>query len=290
MKYMKLMMDLGLLRRLCFWFGAMCLLQTGLSQSQVANAQKPFRVPLDYVAMSPVFNQENIQATQDSGLLVFQSLSKLPHWRKFRRTRLKTVAFKRWVGFKDTSLDGETGMYKEVVFRISGRLITATDQGVWIYQARKKQVAYVPYQSTARIKSGSSTGRTIYLAMTPILAEIAGWVAVDAVKGVDKDRGLIYFFAILGTAGIDLALWSDYMDKKRNTPLCKLWVNGSMSQGQLFRRYAEGGRYAQAAGVVEVLFSNDVDFFPRTYVRRTSVNAGNFLPTATAASAAAVQP
>jgi hypothetical protein len=151
-------------------------------------------------------------------------------------------------------------------------------------------VAYVPYQSTARIKSGSSTGRTIYLAMTPILAEIAAWIAIDEVKGVDKDRGLIYFFAILGTAGIDLALWSDYMDKKRNTPLCKLWVNGSMSQGQLFRRYAEGGLYAQAPGVVEVLFSNDVDFFPRTYVRRTSVNAGNFLPTATAASAAAVQP
>ncbi|MFM2425914.1 MAG: hypothetical protein RL747_1458 [Bacteroidota bacterium] len=290
MKLIKLTMDLGLLRRLCFWFGAMCLLQTGLSQSQVANAQKPFRVPLDYVAMSPVFNQENIQATQDSGIISFQKLSKLPHWRKFRRTRLKTVAFKRWVGFKDTSLDGESGMYKEVVFRISGRLITATDQGVWIYQARKKQVAYVPYQSTARIKSGSSTGRTIYLAMTPILAEIGGWVAVDAVKGVDKDRGLIYFFAILGTAGIDLALWSDYMDKKRNTPLCKLWVNGSVSQGQLFRRYAEGGRYAQAPGVVEVMFSNELHFFPRTYVRRTSVDAGNFLPSATAASAAAVQP
>ncbi len=290
MKYMKLTMDLGLLRRLCFWFGAMCLMQTGLSQSQVASTPKPFRVPLDYVAMSPVFNQENIQATQDSGLLVFQSLSKLPHWRKFRRTRLITLPYKRWVSFKDSSLDGESGMYKEKVIRISGRLITATDQGVWIYQARKKQVAYVPYQSTARINSGSSTGRTMYLAMAPVLAEIAGWVAVDAVKGVDKDRGLIYFMAILGTAGIDLALWSDYMDKKRNTPLCKLWVNGSMSQGQLFRRYAEGGLYAQAPGVVEVLFSNDVDFFPRTYVRRTSVNAGNFLPTATAVSAAAVQP
>jgi hypothetical protein len=214
----------------------------------------------------------------------------LPHWRKFRRTRLITLPYKRWVSFKDSSLDGESGMYKEKVIRISGRLITATDQGVWIYQARKKQVAYVPYQSTARINSGSSTGRTMYLAMAPVLAEIAAWIAIDEVKGVDKDRGLIYFMAILGTAGIDLGLWSDYMDKKRNTPLCRLWVNGSMSQGQLFRRYAEGGRYAQAPGVVEVLFSNEIGIFPRTYVRRTSVDAGNFLPTATAASAAAVQP
>lgn len=242
-------------------------------------AQSAFRVPLDYVTISPVFNQQNIQATQDSGDISYQSLEKFPRWRALRRTRLISLPVKQWVPFKDTTLDGDSGFFKEKIVRVSGRLVTATDHGVWIYQHHKKRVAYVPYTVTERIKSGSSTGRTIYLAWIPVLAEIAGWVAVDEINGTDKDRGLIFASVVFLTGAVDFGLWIDYMEKKRHTPLCSMWMNGSETKGQTFKHYAEGGRFRDAPGVVDVLLSNDIGIFPRTYVRRTSVDPSLFLDT-----------
>ena len=112
-----------------------------------------------------------------------------------------------------------------------------------------------------------------------MLAEIAGWVAVEEVKGPDKERNLIYALIVFSTGAVDFELWSDYMNKKKNSALCSMWVNGSETKGQTFKHYAEGGRSRNAPGVIEVLLSNDIGIFPRNYVKRTSVHPSLFLET-----------
>ena len=147
----------------------------------------------------------------------------------------------------------------------------STDRGVWIYQHREKQVVYVPCKLTEQIKSGSSTGRAIYLALIPIATQIATWGVIDGIKGPDKDRGLILFGIFLANITLDLSLYSDYMDKKRHSLLCRLDINADEVKGTYFKYLAEGGRATNKMNFFDIVFAKQVHFFPRNFVRRTSV-------------------
>lgn len=257
-----------------FLLGFSCRLYA--QQDSVANRPK-FRANLDIVSMSVVFNQLNMRAVESGNEIVFQPLKGWNQHRVFRRTRLLTLPSKIWVPFKDTTLDGDSGIYKEKVLRIRGRLVTASDSGAWIYQHLKKRVAYVPYTKTALVKSGSSTGRTMYLAVMPVVAEIATWAALDAAEAdvYGSGKGLIGASIVFLTGATDFFLWLDYMDKKSHSPLCLMFINGSPSKGRLYKHYAEGGIAQRSKDFVEVMFS-EVNFFPRTYVRKTSVDPRYF--------------
>ena len=122
--------------------GLIAFVKSASAQSEEDFVDTNFRVKLDYVAISSVFNQQNIRATQDSGVVSYQPLETFSNWRALRRTRLVTVPFNRFVKFKDKRLDGDSGTYKYKILRVRGRLVTATDRGVWIYQHREKQVVY----------------------------------------------------------------------------------------------------------------------------------------------------
>lgn len=232
------------------------------AQSNLKNPPPVFRKSLDYVAMSPVFNQANMSLVESTGKITFQPLLEWNQYRVFRRTRILTLPRRIWVPFKHATLDGDSGVYKEKKLRIWGRLITATDSGAWIYQPKKKRVAYVPYSQTATIKSGSSTVRSMYLAILPVAAEIATWVALDDYTNVDvfgHDQIIIGGTVVLGTAFVDFMLWAQYMDKKRHSPLFRLHINGSSQKGLIYKGYAEG-----------------TNLFVRAVVRKTSVNVALF--------------
>lgn len=264
-----------------FWCFVFCFgsMSTVRAQSTSENKPTAFRKTLDFDAMSPVFNQDNISRIEGEGEIAFMPLMGWKQHRIFRRTRLLTLPSRVWVPFKDTTLDGDSGIYKEKILRVRGRLVTATDSGAWIYQHGKKRVVYVPYTQTAIIKSGSSTGRTMYLAIMPVAAQIATWAALDAANAdiYGSGHGLIGASVIFLTGCTDMMLWMDYMDKKSHSPLCSLHINGSRATGLYYKRYAEGGWAQSRAGVVEVLLSNrNSGIFPRTHLRRTSVNAALF--------------
>ena len=253
------------------------------AQTDTAQVLEPnFRVPVDIAAISSVFNQENINATQDSGEMSYQSLPVFKEWKSFRRTRVITLPTKVWQNLGDTMTDGDVGMYRKRVVKESGRLITATEKGIWIYQNRDKRVVYFPYDVIELVKSGSSTGRTMYLAAAPVVAELAIWLSLDA-SGADiygSDNGLIGGVIVFLTGATDLLLWNDYMGKKSTSPLCKLRIHGDSTMGATFKKYAEGGHTNLKRSAVDILFSNrgmgGVNLFPRNFVRRTSLNPLSF--------------
>lgn len=195
--------------------------------------------------MSPVFNRDNLSRVEGEGEIAFMPLMGWKQHRIFRRTRLLTLPSRVWVPFKVTTLDGDSGIYKEKILRVRGRLVTATDSGAWIYQPGKKRVVYVPYTQTAIIKSGSSTGRTMYLAIMPVSAQIATWAALDAANAdiYGSGHGLIGATVVFLTGCTDLMLWMDYMDKKS---IVHCAVSTSMGLGrQVFitnGTQKEGGR------------------------------------------------
>ena len=183
-----------LIRELIFC-GLLAFVKSASAQSEEDYVDTNFRVKLDYVAISSVFNQQNIRATQDSGVVSYQPLETFSNWRALRRTRLVTVPFNRFVKFKDKRLDGDSGTYKNKILRVRGRLVTATDRGVWIYQHRQQQVVYVPYKKTTLIRSGSRMIRISYVANSigRFFLSVAALVTFDwtYVPGVRKPKNPI---------------------------------------------------------------------------------------------------
>ena len=242
-----------LIRELIFC-GLLAVVKSAAAQSEEDFIDTNFRVKLDYVAISSVFNQQNIRATQDSGVISYQPLETFSNWRALRRTRLVTVPFNRFVKFKDKRLDGDSGTYKNKILRVRGRLVTATDRGVWIYQHRQQQVVYVPYKKTKWISSGS---RMIHISY--------------AAKSIGR---FVWSVVVLVISRETIPAFG-----KPKNPIYEVYIQAEEDMGLYYKHLAEGGRVHEMSKFDQMFLYRNVNLYFKEYVRRTSVPVKKFLPT-----------
>ena len=250
------------------------ILITGNSFAQdFSSATKPIfkRVKVDYSKVGNIFNQDFIAKTQMKSETEIIPLQDFSQARRFRRTRILTMPKRIDRGFK--IVQGDTLYLKptQKVDRLRGRLICATDSGVWLYQVAKKQVVYFPYSQIQHIRSGSSGWRATYIAIIPVAATMGGWLFYESFASFTSYQSMVLFLSWFGVATVDFLFWLDYSDRASSSYLCNSPILGNAKNGGYFKAMAEGNRIQPPYNIFDILFGREIHFWPRTRIFKTSI-------------------
>ena len=256
------------------WLILILLFVTGNCSAQdSSNSIQPTfkRVNIDYSKVGGVFNQDFIVKTQMKSETEIIPLPDFPHARRFRRTRILSIPKLIDRGFK--IVQGDTIYLKPTskVDRLRGRLICATDSGVWLYQIAQKQVVYFPYSQIQHIRSGSSGWRATCIAIIPVAATMGGWLFYESVVAVTADQSMILFLSWFGFTTVDLMFWFDYSDRASSSFLCSSTINRNKENGKNFKFMAEGNRIQPPYNIFDILIGRELHFWPRTRIFKTSI-------------------
>ena len=229
------------------------------------------RVRIDYTKIDKIFNQQLMVKTQLQSAPDTFPLLTFPQNKRFRRIRV--LSMPKYVDRGYKVVEGDTIKLKSKLLsdRIRGRLICATDSGVWLYQIAKKQVVYFPYSQIQHIRSGSSGWRATYLAIIPVAAYMSGWLYYESVVSVTSYQSMILFLSWFGFTTVDFLFWLDYSDRANSSYLCSSSILGDAKNGQDFKSMAEGNRIQPPYNIFDILFSRELHFWPRTRIFKTSI-------------------
>jgi len=251
----------------------MLLIANSIVAQDASSTTKPSfkRVNIDYSKVGNVFNQDFIAKTQMKSEIEIIPLPDFPHARRFRRTRILAIPHPIERGFKVVQGDSMKLKPKEKIDRIRGRLICATDSGVWLYQIAKKQVVYYPYSKTQHIRSGSSGWRATYIAIIPVAATMGGWLFYESFFSVTSYQSMVFFLSWFGITTVDFLFWLDYTDRASSSYLCNSPILGDAKNGGYFQSMAEGNRIQAPYNVFDILFGRELHFWPRTRIFKTAI-------------------